>query len=314
MTSGEAGMISQALGLAETLGFAEPVQKRIAIKAPWLWTPNLPFLASLNAIDRSNSDPVHPPWPDILVTCGRKAAFLSLAIRKLSPGKTRTIHIQDPRFSSAQYDLVVVPEHDRLRGDNVIVTHGALHRVSRARLQLGAAEFAPELAHLPKPLIAVLLGGTNHSYAMTPDWCGGFGATLAQMARTVPCGLMITPSRRTGEAQLAALKAGLKGAPATIWSGTGRNPYFGYLGLADAIVATCDSTSMISEACATGKPVLVARLPGRSPRFEAFFDRLLAQGVIRWFDGRLELWPNGRLDDMDAIGAEIRRRLRLAEI
>src|SRR3546814_6488733 len=95
--------------------------------------------------------------------------------------------------------------------------------------------------------------------------------------------------------------------PAALWDGKGPNPYFGFLGLADAIVVTCDSISMVSEACSTGKPVLVARLPGSSRRFDSFFAGLEKQGLIQWFDGRLMQWQNGKMDEMDALDRQIRQ-------
>ena len=301
-------MVSQVLGLAEVLGFEQPVQKRIGLTWPWTWFPTHPWFASLAGARRDRDVPA-PPWPDLLITCGRKAAFLSLAIRRASQGKTQTIHIQDPKCDPQRFDLLVVPEHDRVRGDNVVVTKGAVHRVNAQRLAEGAAHFDALAANLPRPLVAVLIGGSNRNYRVTPEWIAGIAAELSGMCHATGCGLLVTPSRRTSPEAIAALRAGLATDPAQIWDGQGENPYFGYLGLADAIVVTADSISMVSEACCTGKPVLVARPPGKSARFDRFFGELLAQGFIRWFDGSLEIWPSHRLVDMDGIGRSIAARL-----
>jgi mitochondrial fission protein ELM1 len=125
----------------------------------------------------------------------------------------------------------------------------------------------------------------------------------------------VTASRRTGEAAAASLSAALTGSRHRFWSpwteGAGANPYFGYLALADQILVTSDSVSMISEACATGRPVLVERLPadGDKTKFEKFHQRLIDKNLIHWFSNGLDGWDNGRLDDMDALGRELRWRL-----
>jgi hypothetical protein len=186
-----------------------------------------------------------------------------------------------------------------------------LHRAVPARLAAEATAWAGAVTSLPRPRVAVLVGGSNDNYQMTPEWMRGFAASLKEMCQRDGCGLMVTSSRRTGAAQEKILRDVLAAAPAMVWTGEGDNPYFGFLGLADALIVTCDSVSMITEACAAGKPVLVARLPGGSKRFERFFDPLLASGHIRWFGGRLEQWANRPLVDMGAIAAEVRRRLDL---
>lgn len=307
MTQGEAGMISQALGLAEALGYTAPAIKKIGLRWPWKWAPNWPVLASLKALS-IDSDPVQAPWPDLLITCGRKAAFVSLALRDVAPRTTR-IHIQNPHASLDGYDLVLVPAHDGVSGSNVIATQGALHRVNAAKLTQGRAEFGTRLAELPRPLVAVLLGGTNRNFRLDATWATGFGTLLRRLRKETGCGLAITPSRRTDPVAVAALRASLGDGGWEIWDGVGPNPYFGYLGTADAVIVTCDSISMVSESCATGKSVYLARLPGHSARFEQFFKSLEEKGLVRWFEGRVDLWDNGRLDDMDDIARQVRARL-----
>ena len=233
-----------------------------------------------------------------------------MAVRKAAAGKTRTVHIQDPGGDSRAYDLVIVPAHDDMRGDNVLVSRGALHRVNARRLAAEAGNWRSATAHLPRPLVAVLVGGSNRHYRMDAPWARHFGAQLVAMARAKGCGLLVTPSRRTPPGVMAEIEAALKDLPAVLWNGKGDNPYFGYLALADTIIATCDSVSMISEALSTGKPVLLARLAGASRRFQRFFDALERDGFIRWFDGALEAWPNAKFDDMGAIAEQVWERLK----
>jgi mitochondrial fission protein ELM1 len=101
-----------------------------------------------------------PPWPDLVIGCGRNAAMPALAIRRASGGRTLAAQIQDPGIGRREFDLLVVPEHDRLRGPQVIVTRGAVHRVTRARLAAERDRF-PALTVLPRPILSVLVGGAN---------------------------------------------------------------------------------------------------------------------------------------------------------
>ena len=122
---------------------------------------------------------------------------------------------------------------------------------------------------------------------------------------------LVTPSRRTGEENTALLKSALSAAPAFVWDGTGENPYFGILGLADNIVVTADSVNMISEACATGKPVYVYDLPGGSAKSARFRDALLARGLVRSLEVPLVPYPAHKLDEMAAVVAAIGDRIRV---
>ncbi|ALG70027.1 hypothetical protein VY88_09885 [Azospirillum thiophilum] len=307
VSDGKAGMENQCIGLAEALGLT-PVIKRVRLRTPWRQLT--PYLRIGNRFAPSpEGDPVAPPWPDILIGTGRQSIPVSLAVRSLSGGRSFTIQTQDPVMNPHRFDLVVVPRHDKLRGDNVLVTRGALHRVTPAVLAGAAARFAPRLAHLPHPRIAVLIGGDNGVYRLTPTIMGDVAERLANLTRSHGAGLMVTPSRRTGADNEAILRARLSGLPAEVWDGSGENPYFAYLGLADAVVVTCDSVSMTSEACSTGKPVYVIEMEGGSPKFRAFHDGLYRDGITRPFDGTLEHWDYPPLNDRETVAAEVMRRL-----
>lgn len=306
LTEGHAGMESQCRGLAQALGLA-PVVKRVRARLPWDWLPNRWWVAPL-AAPTADSDPLDPPWPDLVISCGNVSAPIAAAIRARSGGRTRAVHIQDPKMDPARFDLVIAPRHDGLAGGNVLQTRAAIHPVTAAQLDAARAVWAPRLAHLPRPLVAVLVGGSNRRHRLTPRVAARLGADLAALARGSGGGLAVTPSRRTGAGNEAALRAALAGVPAFVWDGGGDNPYLGLLALADAIVATEDSVSMVSEAIATGKPVFVARLEGESRRLRAFIDGLAQDGIVRWFDGRFATWSYAPPDDTARAAAEIRRR------
>jgi mitochondrial fission protein ELM1 len=307
LTEGMAGMVTQAVGLAEAVGLPF-VEKTVAVQSPWRWLPPRfwpPGILGTAAGD----DTLSPPWPDIVISCGRKAVGPAREIKRRSGGRTFTVHVQDPHVPSHAFDLVIVAAHDHYHGPNVIETKGALHRVTPERLQQATAEYAPTLASFPRPFTTVLVGGANRVYRFTPENAADFGKRLAAFVREIGGTLLVTPSRRTGPQNEAVLREALAGTGAVIWDGQGPNPYFGYLALADQIVVTCDSVSMVSEACATGKPVYVYDLPGGSRKFRRFHELLRGEEITRAFTGAVSTWSYPSFDETARIGAEIRRRV-----
>lgn len=305
---GRIGIANQVLGLAEAVGLPI-VEKRLAIRFPWSALPASLWLQPLRAVGPGGAN-LAPPWPDLVIGCGRTTAAPAAAIRRASGGRSFVVHIQNPQLPPSLFDLVVAPEHDGMaEAGNVLTTRGAVHRVTPAKLADAAARFADRFADLPRPLVAVLLGGNNRVYRMTEERLAELAEQLAGLSRRHGAGLLVTPSRRTGAAGEAILRERLAGLPARIWDGSGENPYFAYLALADAVVVTADSVSMISEAASTGKPVLVAELPGGSGKFRRFHDAMRAHGATRPFTGELAAWSYPKLDDTERAAAEIRRRM-----
>lgn len=197
--------------------------------------------------------------------------------------------------------------HDRLSGPNVISTIGALHRVTPERLASEAALFAPHFAHLPRPYAGVLVGGPNAAYRFAAVDMRAFAGALRELAKTAPASLLVTPSRRTGRANIAILREVLADVPAFVWDGKGANPYFGILGLADQLIATPDSVNMISEACATGKPVQIYALPGGSRKSERFLNALRERGLTLAFDAKFHGTAGPRIDEMQTVVEAVRR-------
>ncbi len=297
-------MENQCLGLAEAMGLT-PVVKRIRLRK--LWRELSPYLVvgKSMAVSRKG-DPLAPPWPDMLIGTGRMSVLPSLYIKQASGGKTFTVQIQNPAIPLQEFDQVILPAHDNVKGSNVIQVIGGLHRVAPDMLKREGEKWAPMFANLPRPYTAVLLGGSNAAYKLTPREVMDFGPKLAALATEYKTSLLITPSRRTDESCMALLRMLLHDAPAYIWDGQGDNPYYGMLALADNFVVTCDSVNMVSEACATGKPVHVVKLPGTSPKFSAFHQSLLDTNRIRWFEGKLESWTYEPLQEVNRAAALIR--------
>ncbi len=307
VTDGKPGMENQCLGLADALGGPTSV-KRVTLRAPWrLFTPYLPGVLWLGRT--AVSDPLNPPWPDLLISSGRQSAGIALAIRRKSRGRTFCVHIQNPGVPFSWFDLVALPRHDTKQAGNVIVTKGALHRVTPERLAREAARVAASVAGLPQPRVAVLIGGSNDVYSLTPTLTGDLADQLATLAQDRGVGLLVTPSRRTGADNEAILRARLAGLSAVVWDGSGENPYYGYLGLADAVLCTSDSVSMVSEAASTGKPVYIIELAGGSAKFRRFHQGLYGEGIARPFTGELADWQYRPLDDTARVAEAVLRRI-----
>ena len=298
LTEPYAGLRAQARGLAEAAGLA-PAERTIVARPPWGRLPPELWPWPLAAIE---PQAFAAPLPDILVGCGGKAAAVLSALR----GPRRVI-VQHPRRPPRRFDLVVAARHDDLTGPNVLVTRTATHTVTQARLAEAAAVWRPRFDHLPRPLVGVLVGGSNGRFRLGPAEGAALVAGLQDLLNA-GAGVAITSSRRTDPVVTAQLAA-LDPARAWLWDGTGDNPYVGLLACADLIVATCDSVSMVSEAVATAAPVLVVALPGRSARIARFVGGLMADGRVQPFRGRLETWDVSPIDDTPWAAAEMRRRL-----
>jgi hypothetical protein len=307
VSDGKAGMEVQCHGLAEALGF-DPVVKRIAMRWPWRWMPP-PLISNPLARTDLAADSLAPPWPDVLIASGRQTVALSMAMRKQSGGRTFTIQVQNPAVDPANFDVVVAPRHDRLSAANVIVTTGGLNRVTEARLAAAEAQLGTAYAHLPHPRVAVLIGGNSKTHRLSAAAARRLGEQLADLAHRKGAGLMVTPSRRTGEANVAILRQALAGLSAEIWDGTGENPYYAFLALADSIIVTSDSVNMVSEAATTGKPVFTVDLAGGSSKFRRFHEAMRAEGITRPFAGTLDQWTYPPLRDTQRAAEEIRRRM-----
>ncbi len=302
---GKVGTEHQCIGLAEALEYT-PEIIRLRVRGIWKYLPASLWISPLAGVV-STKGKLSPPWPDLIIGAGRLSVAPTAYIRKITKGRTRVIQLQNPRIHPDYFDAVIAPWHDRLVGDNVLQTKGALHRVTRERLQVEGERTAPYLASLKRPLIAVLIGGSNRCYRMEAPEVRRMAQRLKHMAERYQAGLAITFSRRTKLENRQIIKDELKDTPALVWMQEDYNPYYGFLALADYIVVTCDSVSMISEACFTGKPVYTYFLPGTalfsggSRKFKAFHRFFQEQNYTRPFEDELQSWSYEPLDEFSSI-------------
>jgi len=312
LTTGEAGATSQATGLAAAVGLPH-VHQSIVLRAPWRWLPGHRCPFALRGLGADGAQ-LSPPWPRLLISCGRRTTAVSMAIRRLSGGMTYTVHIQDPQCPPDRFDLVVPPRHDGLTGPNVVATRGALHRITGTAIRCAAVEQAGRFSHLPRPLVAVLIGGSTRHYRLTESHCQRLATDLLNLAERSGVGLAISVSRRTGTTNTARLAAAFADSRHFFWDGSqGENPYLALLGLADHLLVTGDSASMVSEAASTGKPVHVIARADYGRRLNAFHAALREEGVTRDFDGELHSWLYAPVNDTPMIAARIRAALGLVD-
>jgi|SRR5581483_8982627 len=251
-----------------------------------------------------------PPWPDFAISVGRLTTPYIRRLKRHAGLDTYTIILQDPRVGAKAADLFWVPEHDRRRGANVITTLTAPHSFTERRLQALRAKVPEDIARLPRPRIAVFLGGPNGDFRYAPSALARLASALRSLAE-LGAGLMITPSRRTPADVTAFVDQATVHAPRLLWNGEEPNPYPDFLAHADAFIAPADSVNMTGEPCATGKPVYVFEPDGGSAKFTRFHEALRRHGATRPMPERfvqLETWSYAPLNSAEAIAAEVARR------
>ena len=303
ITTGEAGFRTQARGLAEAV-VPGAVEKTVGLKAPWSMLPASRL--TLRGLDPAR-DRLEPPWPDLVVSCGRKAGKTALAVKAASGGRTLVVHVQHPLAELDRFDLVIPMRHDGApEAANVVPIDLALHDVTPEVLAEAAEAWRNRFAGLPRPLTGVLLGGSTRRHPFTLEQ----GQALAGRLKTLRAqgGLAITPSRRTPDEVKAVLREAFAGDEGVyLWDEAGDNPYRGILALSDRLVATGDSVSMVSEAVATGHPVAVFDLAskngGGGKRHQRFIRNLVERKIVSLLDGSPFVAGTGLNSTPEAVAA-----------
>ena len=341
-SDGIAGMRLQSVALAEALLRARPgwtfdefiiTPHRLIRALPRLAAvlPGLPLYGAADVASTSGNAPLarrpHAGrYPDILITCGRRMAGYALALRRRAKADAQAdaqamqiVHLQDPRLAPSLFDAMLVPRHDRARGPNVLVTTGSLNRLTLPGIQAAMMEMPSRwLETTRRSAVAVMLGGDNRRYRVTPQMGDAMADRLADFAASSGAMLMIMASRRTPDGLVERVCAKLPPDSVMLPQKGEPNVYPGILGMAQAVIVSSDSVNMASEAAITGKPVMIApwqpatdaNPSGESGRIRAFHDHMFAARHTVPLAGAIPNGPFERLDEMTAVTGELLGLLR----
>lgn len=260
MLGHKAGDNSQIMALAEALAWPFEA-KHLVYRRTELLT-NLFAGPTLMGLIRQRSSPLEPPWPELVISAGRRNEPLVRWIQRQAggPDRVKLVHVGRPWALHECFDLIVTTPQYRLpHKPNILQNEAPLHRVNPARLAEAAAAWGDRLAHLPQPRIAVILGGDAGPYNFDRENGALLGWHASRMAAELGGSLLVTTSARTPAGAIDALEAEIA-VPAFVYrwrKDASENPYFAFLALADRLIVTCDSMSMLAEACVTRKPVYI---------------------------------------------------------
>lgn len=312
LSDGTAGMVGQSLALAQAMDvpyfdvriMASPIYRLFPQMGTW---PTMPISP------RRNDRRIGPPWPDVVITCGKRTTGAALAIRRLSLGKTKIVQIQDPRIKPSYFDVMVTPQHDPISQQglaHVVVSKASLNRLTMRDIAKAAKALDKGFKRTKKAATAVMIGGNNRRYKASAEDFAAFGAQLADFAKANARHLVLIGSRRTPRYAMGAMEAPLRGCSYSVWDGKGDNPYPGILGIVDDVIVTSDSVNMASEACLTGKPVYIAHLQQETGRIAAFHEMMMAEGHTKPLGQNFDKPPE-ILDEMATIAAQVKKLLDL---
>ena len=253
----KAGDNTQVRALAEELGWGYE-EKHIAAR-PWELLSHLGGGITLAGINRSGSTALQAPWPDVVISAGRRNEPVARWIQRQSLGSTRLVHIGRPWAPLSNWDLVVTtPQYFLPEQDNIVHNSLPLHRMSTDDRSRAGEYLHTQLAGLPRPWVAVLLGGDSGRFVLTVNKARRLGALAGELAAAAGGSLLVTDSPRTPRGAGDALQAQLEAPHFCYRWGSGMvNPYRGLLALADAFVVTGESMSMLGEAADTGRPLYI---------------------------------------------------------
>ena len=307
LTEGMHGMISQVEGLAKALDL-DFIHEKIELNNFWKLIPpkitpirNFVFKNKIN--DNFN----------VVISCGRKSVIPSLLLKKKFKDKITNIHIQDPKVSLSNFDFVVAPEHDGLIGENVISSKGAIHYLTEKELDENISYLKPRINK--EKIVTLIVGGPNKYYDYKETEIENIFYKIKQNFLNNGYQLILIPSMRTPKKIIEKAKNYFD-EDQVIITDIDKKAYLSSLRLADHIVVTCDSTSMISEAAITSKPIYVAHMPHikNNDRFKKFFEMFEKLNIIRDLEDKVEDWKYEKLNETDRISGYIKGKIKNNDI
>lgn len=307
------GSVGQAKGIIQALPEDVEIIEKQVTYTKWAKLPNIIRGRSLIGVDTSKSSSLDTPYPDIVLSTSRRTTPIARMIKKKSKNKTKIVQLMHPGNAGIkELDMIIVPEHDakKCKGNNFFLITGCPHRVTSKRLKEATDQWAKVFADLPKPLTSIIIGGAIKGKPFSIENAAELGKQIKRIHNTLGGSLLITTSRRTGEQAQQVIMDEIKDIPmhTFLWGEKKENPYMGYLACGDKIVITGDSVSMCSEACGTGKPVLIFEganwLTPKHLRFtKSLFDGNFATHISH--PNALDFMPSQTLNTANEIAKKI---------
>ena len=303
LTQGMHGMISQAEGLAKALGLKfrhETIKlKKIWNIVPPKFTPVSDNILKNKFICDSK----------VVISCGRKSVIPAIFLKRRFKKEIFTIHIQDPKVDLSNFDSIICPEHDNLDGDNVIKTKGAIHYLTNDEIKKNLNYLNPRAEN--KKIVTLILGGPNKYYSFSEKQMHSAFAKIKNLFVYSNYKIIVIPSYRTPD-NILKLAFNCFNDNHLVVKQRDKKAYLSSLGLADIIIVTCDSTSMISEAAITGKPVYVAQMKNKRSihRFEKFYKLFKDLGIIRDLDDKIEHWTYNGLEEVHRAASLVKEKMK----
>ena len=305
LTEGYHGMISQVEGMAKALKVE--FQHKI-VRLNWLWNyvPSK-FTPKSDVILKDKNYISDPEQFDLIISCGRKSVIPSIILKKKN-NKIFTIHIQDPKVNYNNFDIIIAPEHDNIQGANVISSKGAIHYITQEEIEKSKSYLADKVNS--KKIVTLILGGPNRYYGFNNNELTKIFNEIKTNFISKGYKAFIIPSMRTPKKTIEiATKEFINDG--YVVNSIDKQAYLSSLALASNIVITCDSTSMISEAAASGKPIFVAHMqPKRNNyRFRKFFQLFKELGITRNLGDKVESWTYNSFNEAERIATMVHSKL-----
>ena len=304
LTQGMHGMVSQVEGLAKALGLSYKHQK-IELKSFWNLIPPKISPISENLVKNKFVCDCK-----IIISCGRKSVIPSIALKKRLGSQIFNIHVQDPKVSFEHFDLIVSPEHDRLKGENIINTTGAIHYLTKKEINDNSKYLGIE-KDKRKELVAFIIGGPNKYYNFSEKQIHELFNKVKTLFSPDKFKIIVIPSYRTPE-NILKIAYNTFSINHHVVKNIDKKAYLSALAISNYIVVTCDSTSMISEAAMTGKPVYIAMMKSFKPtgRFKKFYSQLKDLGITRELEDRVESWSYNSLNEVNRIAPIVKAKMK----
>jgi len=304
LTEGSHGMISQVEGLAKALDL-DFIHEKIELNNFWkLFPPKITPVKNFVFKNELGHE------FNIVISCGRKSVIASLYLKNKYKSKIINIHIQNPKVSLSNFDFIIAPEHDSLFGENVVTSRGAIHYLTNDELIENENYLKPRIDS-QKKIISFIMGGPNKYYDYNDKIIDEIFLKIENNFIKNNYQAIIIPSMRTPKKIIQKAKNYFDKNQIIITE-IDKKAYLSSLKLADHIVVTCDSTSMISEAAITGKPIYVAQMPAvkSNTRFKEFFKLFSSLNIIKNLDSAVEKWDYQKLDETNRISDYIKDKIK----